>query len=90
MSNMIDYTETETQEMVQNLLHIGPTTVIFMKKDGTERTMKCTLKESLIPSDKAPKGDSNRKTNNTVQPVFDLDIGDWRSFTWSSITEVSV
>ena len=32
----IEYTDVRTQELVQNLLQSGPTTVTFIKKDGSE------------------------------------------------------
>ena len=85
----IEYTDVRTQELVQNLLQSGPTTITFIKKDGSERVMRCTLNESLIPSDKMPKGDSTRKLSDAVQRAFDLDINEWRSFSWESVTEVT-
>jgi hypothetical protein len=48
-------------------------TVVFYKKDGTKRTMKCTLK------DKAYKYD------DLIQRVFDVEQEEWRSFNWNSI-----
>jgi hypothetical protein len=87
--NEIDYTDNKTQEMVLNLLHVGETTVIFTKKDGTERSLKCTLKESLIPSEMSPKGSTRVQPTHT-QAVFDIENNGWRSFTWDSIIEVSV
>ena len=85
----IDYTDVRTQELIENLLKSGSITVTFTKKDGSNRVMKCTLNESLIPSDKVPKGESTRKHNDAVRPVFDLEINEWRSFTWDSVTEVT-
>lgn len=62
----------------------GVVTVIFEKTDGTERVMKCTLKEELIPEDKRPKGKREQNTDR-VQPVFDVEVGEWRSFRWDSV-----
>lgn len=86
----INYTDVRTQEMVENLLSIGETTITFTKTDGTERVMRCTLSESLIPLESAPKGDSTRKQSNEIRRVYDLDSNGWRSFRWDSIIEVSV
>ena len=85
----IDYTDVRTQELIENLLRSGSVTVTFTKKDGSKRVMKCTLNESLIPVDKIPKGESTRKHNDAVRPVFDLESNDWRSFSWDSVTEVT-
>lgn len=62
----------------------GVVTVVFEKTDGTERKMRCTLNESMIPEEKRPKGE-RKKNNDQIQPAFDLDVGDWRSFRWSSV-----
>lgn len=85
----IDYTTQETKDMVKNLLRIGETIVTFTKKDGTERVLKCTLSEALIPSEHTPKGESSRAKNDDVQAVYDLENEGWRSFSWDSIIEVA-
>ena len=90
MSETLDYSEVRTKEMIQNLLNIGEVSVTFTKKDGTERIMKCTLNEVMIPTDKIPKNESAKKKNDDVQAVYDLEAAGWRSFAWNSIIEVSV
>lgn len=80
-------TDTQRNELLDSLQE-SYVYVNFVKKDGTERRMRCTLSEDLIPADKAPKG-SDRKVNAEVLPVFDLDVGDWRSFRIDSITSYS-
>ena len=59
--------------------------ITFMKKDGSERVMKCTLKEEFLP----PKTESNkqRKENYSVISVFDVDIKEWRSIILDNIVE---
>lgn len=59
--------------------------VTFTKKDGTERIMKCTLKEDYLPEIVG----SERKKNEDALAVFDLDMEDWRSFRWDSIKQVN-
>ena len=53
--------------------------VRFIKVNGEERDMQCTLKEDLIPTEKKPKDD--------VIKVFDVDQQDWRSFRVDNVTK---
>lgn len=78
------------------LLHDSATKdlcVTFTKKDGTERSMQCTLIEGKIPSDKLPKSkeaDSEVVSNgsgSTVR-VFDTEKSEWRSFRWDTVTKL--
>jgi hypothetical protein len=66
--------------------------VNFEKKDGSEREMLCTLNEALIPVDKQPKTSSETSPSfiRSALPVFDINIGEWRSFRWDSIKFVTV
>ena len=72
-------------------LKYGPVTLTFTKKDGSDRVMKCTTNPTYImfkdPSILETKSD--RKVNEDVMPVFDLDAGGWRSFRWDSIKSVA-
>ena len=65
--------------------------VTFTKVDGTKRDMLCTLRESLIPADKAPKNTKKIKENDSVIKVFALGEADgWRSFRVDSVTGMTV
>jgi alpha-glucosidase (family GH31 glycosyl hydrolase) len=92
---MVDKNTPEFQTWLKGRLHESTEDVLvtFTKKDGTERKMRCTLAESRIPTDKQPKS-AKEKTDSDVipasQPVFDLDINEWRAFRWDSLTEVDV
>ena len=81
-----------TREDIKNVLQNQSAVVTFTKKDGTERKMKCTLSEDLIPLDHRPTNDGTPriKLNDTVLPVFDLDNQGWRSFAISSIKDVQI
>ena len=72
-------------------LKFGPVTLTFTKKDGSDRVMKCTTNPTYImfkdPSILESKSD--RKVNEDVLPVFDLEAGGWRSFRWDSIKSVA-
>lgn len=67
----------------------GDVSVTFTKKDGTERIMKCTLQESKIPSEFTPKG-TERKVNDQIIAVFDLENQGWRSFRLDSVKKFAV
>ena len=70
-------------------LKYGPVTVDFLKKDGTMRTMKCTLQESAIPAyEKKTERVRTTLTEDAIS-VVDLDINEWRSFRYDSVKSVS-
>lgn len=95
-------TEKETKlfkKWLKSHLKYGPVTVVFTKKDGTERVMECTTNPDLVPAEPVhvtntdnpvdfPK--KERKINEDVMPVFDLEAGHWKSFRWDSIKEVKL
>mgnify|MGYP003335324827 CR=1 FL=1 len=75
----------ELKEIIQN----GVVTVVFTKKDGTERTMKCTLLPEYLPQrGQLLVESSNRKENTDVLSVWDIDVGDLRSFRLDSVKEI--
>ena len=64
--------------------------ISFIKKDGTERIMHCTLNFSKIPADKKPKDVNLQKILNLIKVhkllrVFDLEIEDWRSVPFTTV-----
>lgn len=68
--------------------------VTFLKKDGSERVMRCTTNLDMIPAEKHPKGDkpiseSAEKKVETAKRVFDLEKQEWRSFRYDSVIAVS-
>jgi len=83
-------------------LAFGPVTVVFTKKDGTERVMECTTSPSLVPVEITeekhytntdnpvdfPALKKEKKVNEDVCPVYDLEVKAWRSFRWDSIKSV--
>ena len=86
----------EFREWLKGVLHDESTKnlcVTFIKKDGTEREMFCTLAEANIPAEKQPKSQTSNSTtagqgNDGAIRVFDTGIQEWRSFRWDSIKEV--
>lgn len=61
-------------------------TVDFIKKDGTQRKLRCTLRADLLP----PQTDleeavQNKTANPDVLAVWDLENEGWRSFRYDSV-----
>ncbi len=64
--------------------------VIFTKKDGTERTMLCSLHPDLLPKSSGEAGEktTSRPTPEHLSPVFDIKTGGWRSITMANIISI--
>lgn len=62
--------------------------ITFTKKDGTERVMKCTLRNDVVvPYEK--KTDIVREGKDNIMPVWDLEAEAWRSVNVDTIKEVT-
>lgn len=59
--------------------------VVFTKKDGSERTLVCTLREQFLPKPGDYEPDEDRKVNQDVINAWDLDKLAWRSFRLDSV-----
>ena len=84
--------ENDMKQIVENILKSGKVaTVTFTKKDGTERVMRATTNTGLIPA-KPVSEDSKPKRAIAVNPdvakVYDLDIGEWRSFRYDAVISI--
>lgn len=82
-----NFTTKKEKDWLRTLLKEDVVSITFIKKDGSERLMKCTLSESKIPSEFAPKGSEKAKSDE-VLPVFDVESDGWRSFRWDSIKKI--
>ena len=60
--------------------------ITFTKVNGDERIMDCTLQEHIVPATKY----TDRKQNEEVLPVFDINKGEWRSFRLDSVTNIEL
>lgn len=72
---------------------MGQVTVVFNKKDGSERTMVCTTSTELVPAEPVSEGITpkrEKKINEDVCPVYDVDAKGWRSFRWDSVKEIKI
>jgi hypothetical protein len=79
------------KKWLKSHLKYGPVTVVFTKKDGTERVMNCTINAELVPPEpvvESAEPKKQKKVNEDVMPVYDLEAKAWRSFRWDSIKEV--
>ena len=60
--------------------------IIFQKKDGSLREMYCTTNPSLVARHINGRGVSREYYATTA--VFDVELGQWRSFRWESLIKV--
>jgi hypothetical protein len=73
------------REWLVGLLKERPVEIVFTKKDGNERLLKCTLMEKFLPETVG----SDRPRNDDALAVYDLENEGWRSFRWDSIKQVN-
>ena len=92
---MSEETFKKFKRWLKGHLAFGPVTVIFTKKDGTERVMNCTTNLELVPHETNtdnpidfPVVKKERKVNEDIMPVYDLEVKAWKSFRWDSIKQV--
>jgi hypothetical protein len=85
--NMMTKREALVSSLQKNIM-----SVIFTKKNGEERTMHCTLNETLLPETtwREELDESKKKENLEVLAVWDVDIDAWRSFRLDSIKDLKV
>lgn len=75
----------EGRKWLTGLLKDSIVEIIFTKKDGTERVMKCTLQKEYLPE----AAGSEKERSEEVLAVFDVEKDGWRSFRWDSIKQVN-
>ncbi len=96
--------QAEIRAWVKGLLITSEITVDFVKADGTERSMRCTLDSSRIPPVPAgtifkssvtnPDGlTENKKPRKQPDPhsvrVFDTEKNEWRSFRFDRLQKIT-
>ena len=78
-------------EYLKGVLQTGIANVSFMKKDGTQRNLLCTLLPSELPAQTDLEEAVQKKTPNPeVLAVWDLENKGWRSFRYDSVLGFSV
>lgn len=87
--NMLAENPLQTKDSVRELLRNNYVEIIFTKKDGSKRTMKCTLREGeIIPYEK--KTERTAKVNDSILAVWDLEAAAWRTVNINTIESVRV
>jgi hypothetical protein len=82
--------EIEYNEL-RGLLQNNLLKILFVKKDGTEREMYCTLMPETIKHTFSPDRQKKPPTNQTrTIAVFDTQIQGWRSMIVENIISYSV
>jgi hypothetical protein len=85
------------RDWVRSLLQKDTVTVTFVKADGTEREMRCTLHPEKLPPAPVTTGSVDgivRESKERKQPdehslrVYDLDKSEWRSFRFDRLKKV--
>ncbi len=91
MTNSLNGTTDQNEASWQNeylkkTLFENVVNVLFIKKDGTERQLICTLKPDLLPAQTDLEEAVQKKTPNPdVLAVWDLENQGWRSFRYDSV-----
>jgi hypothetical protein len=96
MTNSLNGTTDQNDRSWQNeylkgVLQTGIANVTFVKKDGSERKLLCTLLPSELPAQTDLEEAVQKKTPNPeVLAVWDLENKGWRSFRYDSVLGFSV
>ena len=72
-------------ELFKNIMSVD-----FIKKDGTQRKLRCTLRPDLLPPQTDLEEAVSKTPSATSLAVWDLDNDGWRSFRYDSIIGFSV
>jgi hypothetical protein len=84
---VIEQSENTSKENINRLLKDAVIAVKFKKTDGTERLMRCTLLADRIVAHEK-KTDREKKINEDVVSVWDVEKEGWRSFRYDSVIAV--
>lgn len=73
----------------RELLRTQYAEILFEKKDGSKRLMKCTLREGdIVQYEK--KSERTVKENDSILAVWDLEAAAWRTINLNTIESVKV
>jgi hypothetical protein len=86
----VNFTDTpELRQEIKQQLKTSTLNVLFIKKDGTERLMRCTTNPDVAEYAATSSETKPRKLNEDVMPVYDCDAKSWRSFRWDSVKTIT-
>jgi hypothetical protein len=86
------------RDWVRSLLQKDEITVTFVKADGTDREMRCTLNPEKLPPAPVASGPvdgivkesrERKKPDEHSLRVYDLDKSEWRSFRFDRLKKVT-
>jgi glutaredoxin len=81
------------RDKVKDMLAADVVTIVFTKKDGSERVMRATRKADLLPPqvdlEEAISNKPKKETPDHIYPVYDVEAEGWRSITWDKITQIN-
>lgn len=93
-----DVNKAIMRDWVKSLLQKSPVTVTFVKADGTDREMQCTLNGDFIPTSAWPtvpvdgivkESKQRKKPDEHSLRVFDMEKQEWRSFRFDRLKKVT-
>lgn len=98
---MLSPEQTFLKSKLKTLLQSNIVEVTFTKKDGTDRTIKCTLDPVKVPQKVDPDAGKpleerewrevkHRETPEHLLAVWDLENNAWRSFRIDSVLDYIV
>jgi hypothetical protein len=81
-----------TRDGLIDILRHNIVNVTFIKLNGDERVMRCTLKTEYIPNAPSQNGElvTEEKTISNTVSVWDMEANGWRSFRVGNIKNISV
>jgi hypothetical protein len=71
--------DTLNKQTVLNFLANQTCDILYRKKDGTERIVKATLQESIVPKTSGTQSDTKGRGSSTCVTVFDIERQQWRT-----------
>lgn len=91
MEKELSFLDPVAKDWLVSMLKQGEVLIKFTKVDGSERTMRCTLDESLmLPLPVSVESKRTKKQNDSVLAVYDIDKESWRSFRLDSISSIEI
>lgn len=76
------------REDLINQLKISEVTIIFTKKDGTERVLIATLDPSRLPVRESTE-ETKREISTDAIAVWDTENQGWRSFNFANVISIN-
>ena len=77
----------ERNQYLRELLKEHDCEITFVKKDGSERVMPCTLRPEVLP---LSESENKRKIKPETLSVWCLDKKSWRSFLVANVKSLKV